>query len=86
MPFFNEKSLTARYVQFYAVRRKQMKDMTLREVCSTIGVSRRAVQGYEKEALVSATGKNSRGLSTDEALYYAEVTGRINKKLLEVAQ
>lgn len=38
-----------------------MEEMTLREVCNTIGVSRRAVQGYEKVSLVSATGKNSRG-------------------------
>lgn len=75
MPFINEKSLTARYVQFYAVRRKQMKNMTLREVCSTIGVSRRAVQGYEKEALVSATGKNNRGY----LLYNAAAQNRIKK-------
>lgn len=38
-----------------------MTEMTLREVCQEIGVSRRAVQGYEKANLVSATGKNNRG-------------------------
>lgn len=38
-----------------------MKDMTLREVCSAANVSRRAVQGYEKAGLVSASGKNGRG-------------------------
>lgn len=38
-----------------------MKDMTLREVCDSVGVSRRAVQGYEKAGLVFASGKNERG-------------------------
>ncbi len=38
-----------------------MKDMTLREVCNSAKVTRRAVQGYEKAGLVSATGKNERG-------------------------
>ena len=36
-------------------------DMTLREVCETLAVSRRAIQGYEKAGLVSASGKNERG-------------------------
>ena len=35
--------------------------MTLREVCDTYGVSRRAVQGYEKAGLISASQKNERG-------------------------
>ena len=35
--------------------------MTLREICNAAGVSRRAVQGYEKAGLVSALGKNERG-------------------------
>lgn len=34
---------------------------TLREVCTAFGVSRRAVQGYEKVGLVAATGKNKYG-------------------------
>lgn len=38
-----------------------MGRMTLREVCGTCGVSRRAVQGYEKVGLVSPSGKNARG-------------------------
>ena len=38
-----------------------MKYMTLREVCNDFGVSSRAVQGYEKANLVSASGKNERG-------------------------
>lgn len=36
-------------------------DKTLREVCETFKVSRRAVQGYEKAGLVSASGHNQRG-------------------------
>lgn len=35
--------------------------MTLREICDSLGVSRRAVQGYEKVGLVKPTGKNERG-------------------------
>lgn len=38
-----------------------MNEITLREVCNGFGVSRHAVQGYEKAGLVSATGKNKRG-------------------------
>lgn len=36
-------------------------EMTLREVCNSAGVSRRAVQGFEKAGLVSATGRTERG-------------------------
>lgn len=36
-------------------------EMTLREVCDSVQVSRRAVQGYEKAGLVSASGKNRYG-------------------------
>ncbi len=38
-----------------------MKDMTLREVCNNVNVTRRAIQGYEKAGLVSASRKNERG-------------------------
>ena len=38
-----------------------MTEMTLREICRTLGVSRRAVQGYEKAKLVSATSKTESG-------------------------
>lgn len=38
-----------------------MREMTLREICDSVDVSRRAVQGYEKAGLVSASGKNERG-------------------------
>ena len=32
--------------------------MTLREICETLGVSRRALQGYEKAGLVISSGRN----------------------------
>lgn len=35
--------------------------MKLREICETLGISRRALQGYEKAGLVSATGRNKYG-------------------------
>lgn len=35
--------------------------MTLREICDAIKVTRRAVQGYEKIGLVSASGRSDRG-------------------------
>ena len=38
-----------------------MAEMTLREICQTLGISRRAVQGYEKARLVSATGETESG-------------------------
>lgn len=38
-----------------------MEVMTLREICKALGVSRRAVQGYEKAGLVSATNRNKYG-------------------------
>lgn len=52
-----------------------MKDMTLREICETIDVSRRAIQGYEKAGLVLATGKNERG----HLLYDADAQERIRQ-------
>lgn len=45
-----------------------MNDMTLHEMCNAFGISRRAVQGYERAGLVSPSGKNKRGyLLYDEA-------------------
>lgn len=38
-----------------------MQEMTLKEVCENLGVTRRAVQGYEKAGLVSCSGKNKYG-------------------------
>lgn len=52
-----------------------MNDITLREVCDSFGVSRRAVQGYEKAGLVSATSKNGRGY----LLYDVKSQERIKK-------
>lgn len=36
-------------------------DMTLRNIYDSFGVSRRAIQGYEKAGLVSMSRKNERG-------------------------
>lgn len=38
-----------------------MQRKTLREVCNMVGVTRRAVQGYEKIGLVASSGKNKYG-------------------------
>lgn len=38
-----------------------MEAMTLKEVCNMVGVTRRTVQCYEQEELVSSTGKNKYG-------------------------
>ena len=40
---------------------KVKNGMTLREICETLGVSRRALQGYEKAGLVMASGRNKYG-------------------------
>lgn len=53
----------------------EQKEMTLREVCRTYHVSRRAVQGYEKHGLVQATGRNERGY----LLYDAAAQQRIGQ-------
>ena len=47
--------------------------MTLREICIAAGVTRRAVQGYEKAGLAAPTGKTSRGY----LLYDLEMQERI---------
>ena len=38
-----------------------MREMTLKEVCKNLGVTRRTVQGYEKAGLVSCSGKSKYG-------------------------
>lgn len=38
-----------------------MNKLTLKQLCEVCGVSRRAVQGYEKYDLVKPTGKTERG-------------------------
>ncbi len=50
-------------------------DMTLREIHEAFGISRRAIQGYEKAGLVQKTGKNERG----HLLYDEEAQTRIKK-------
>ena len=40
---------------------KVKNGMTLREICEPLGVSRRALQGYEKAGLVTASGRNKYG-------------------------
>ncbi len=50
-------------------------DMTLREIHEAFGISRRAIQGYEKAGLVQKTGKNERG----HLLYDEEAQMRIKK-------
>ncbi len=52
-----------------------METMTLREVCNMVGVTRRAVQCYEKEELVTSTGKNKYGY----LLYDEESVKRIRE-------
>ena len=52
-----------------------MDELTLREVCNVVNVSRRAIQGYEKAGLVSATNRNKRGY----LLYDENARERIKK-------
>ncbi len=51
------------------------KSKTLSELCSTLQVSRRAIQGYEKTGLVAASGKYKYG----HLLYDAEAVERIRR-------
>lgn len=52
-----------------------MKKITLREVCEQVGVTRRAVQGYENIGLVAPTGRNKYG----HLLYDREAVEKIEK-------
>lgn len=56
-----EYGLTARSVQFYDEGEMKMNRKFLRDVCAETGVTRRAVQGYEKAGLVAPIGKNKYG-------------------------
>lgn len=48
-----------------------MKQMSLKSVCEDYGLSRRAIQGYEKEGLITPTAKTSRGyLLYDEKMIH----------------
>lgn len=46
-----------------------MMKMTLKEVCNMVGVTRRAIQGYERVGLVASSEKNKYGyLLYDEVM------------------
>ena len=61
MRFLCEKFLTARCVQLYGMEGMKLKQKTLREICAETGISRRALQGYEKLGLVAPVGRNKYG-------------------------
>lgn len=50
-----------------------MRNRTLREIYEEYGISRRTIQGYEKEGLVHATAKMKRGY----LLYDEDMVNRI---------
>lgn len=52
-----------------------MEEKTLREICEGTGVTRRAVQGYEKAGLISPSGRNKYGY----LLYSRETEERIKE-------
>lgn len=57
-----KKSLTVRRVQFQTGKGQVMEECkTLRQLHTEFGVSRRAVQGYEKAGLVKSTARNKYG-------------------------
>ena len=49
-----------------------MDDLLLRELCRLTGVTRRAVQGYEKEGLVSPSGKTNMDICYTTPLQLSE--------------
>ena len=51
-----------------------MNELTLKEVCNKYGISRRAIQGYEKACLVSATRKTERGYLLYDELSQDRIT------------
>ena len=53
-----------------------MREKTLKEVCEEIGVTRRAVQGYEQAGMIQASGKNKYGY-----LLYDEATVEVIRKI-----
>ena len=52
-----------------------MSELTLKQVCDLVGVSRRAIQGYENERLVHSTGRTKQGY----LLYNEEMIKRIQE-------
>ncbi len=67
-------------------------EKTLREICSEVGVSRRAVQGYQTIGLVTATGKNKYGhllydqnaIDRIKTIYFYQETEMSLSEILEV--
>lgn len=65
--------------------------MTLREICVAAGVTRRAVQGYEKAGLVASTGKTSRGyllydLESQERIKMIRLYQQLGFSIKEIAE
>ena len=54
---------------------QEQSTMTLRELCRTLGVSRRAVQGYESHNLLSPSGKSPMG----HLIYDADAQRRVQQ-------
>lgn len=52
-----------------------MNELTLKQLCESCGVSRRAVQGYEKYGLVCAVDRTDRGY----LLYSAETCEQVSR-------
>lgn len=56
--------------------------VTLREICNTLGVSRKTIQGYEKQELISPCGKNNCGhLLYEERILDRVISIRFYQKL-----
>lgn len=65
--------------------------MTLREICVAAGVTRRAVQGYEKAGLVAPTGKTPRGyllydLSSQERIKLIRLYQQLGFSIKEIKE
>lgn len=54
---------------------QEQSTMTLRELCRTLGVSHRAVQGYESHNLLSPSGKSPMG----HLIYDADAQRRVQQ-------
>lgn len=68
-----------------------MEYLTLQELCGLAGVTRRAVQGYEKAGLVSAAGKNKRGhllyaVGTQDRIRQIRLLQRIGFSIREIGE
>lgn len=68
-----------------------MSKWTLREICKHTGVSRRAIQGYEKAGLVTAVEKNERGYlmygtKEEERIQLIRLFQRLGFTITEITQ